>query len=574
MSLAAVMAFAVSANADDKEAAVSKAPAVKVVTVEKGGDAELVKRIEKLEKSLKKANKNIKRLKRTLGEVKAHDAFDNIKWDIDFRTSYDYIRYTTASGAKRKNDGIFSNRLWLGMQFAATPSMIFKGKLSFNKAYGAAPANYANGGMPQRGYGFDAFDWVLNENLLDDTVRVKEAYWLYMGDSFLGTDASWTASFGRRPSTNGFLVSLRDDDKPASPMGHLINMEFDGASFKFGLEKITNVSGMSIKFCFGRGLSNARARFNMDGGFASMGDYTKDDTTLDNIDLAGLIFVPYDDGQYKIMTKYYKGWNLPGFVMADPDMMGSGENSGMLALADTDNNGVSDSMVPNAAMRMENLGAMSGAGISLLVDGIGDGISDFLDDTKFFVSLGWSQSDPDNKLDAVNMNAMNQAIGQMMQQGMTQQQAIEAMMQQLGTNPQAAAAFMTKAGMMGSTEKETGTSYWVGVQMPAVFTDDGRIGLEYNHGSKYWRPFTYGEDTLIGSKLAARGNAYEVYYTQPLMKAFSMQIRYTYIDYKYTGSQGFFGGSGVPMTMDEARAFGMDPIDKAQDLRVYFRYRF
>ena len=42
--------------------------------------------------------------------------------------------------------------------------------------------------------------------------------------------------------------------------------------------------------------------------------------------------------------------------------------------------------------------------------------------------------------------------------------------------------------MLGSTEAETGTSYWFGAQIP-VFGGD--LGLEFNHGSKYWRPFDY-----------------------------------------------------------------------------------
>jgi len=104
--------------------------------------------------------------------------------------------------------------------------------------------------------------------------------------------------------------------------------------------------------------------------------------------------------------------------------------------------------------------------------------------------------------------------------------------------------------------------------------DDAKFGAEFNHGSKYWRPFTYGEDTLVGSKLAVRGDAYEFYWSKKLMKSFTMQIRYTKIDYEYTGSQGFFGGSGTPMTMNEAKAFGMDPIEEAQDIRLSFRYRF
>jgi hypothetical protein len=74
--------------------------------------------------------------------------------------------------------------------------------------------------------------------------------------------------------------------------------------------------------------------------------------------------------------------------------------------------------------------------------------------------------------------------------------------------------------------------------------------------------------------LAARGDAYEMYYSQPLTKAFSMQLRYTKINYDYTGSQGFFGASGTPMTMSEAKAFGMDPVEEAEDIRLSFRYRF
>jgi hypothetical protein len=207
----------------------------------------------------------------------------------------------------------------------------------------------------------------------------------------------------------------------------------------------------------------------------------------------------------------------------------------------------------------------------VLVDGIGDGINDFLDGTKFFASFAMSKTRPDSELTTLNVNSM---MGMMQQAG-----GMEAMFTQMGSLPaeqqqQMMGQLMTQEGMLGSNEDETGTSYWVGVQIPAVVTEDGRIGIEYNHGSKYWRPFTYGEDTLIGSKLATRGDAFEVYYSQPLTKAFSMQLRYTKIDYEYTGSQNFFGAGGTPMTMAEAQAFGMDPIEEAQDIRLSFRYRF
>ncbi|HIP59989.1 MAG TPA: DUF3373 family protein [Campylobacterales bacterium] len=548
---------------------VAKAPMkVAVATQAVNYDA----KIEKLEKSIKKLNKK-------LNAVKAHDAKDNIKWSVDFRTSLDSIEYKTAEGLTHKNDAIFSNRLWLNMAYAPSDNMIFKGQLSYNKAYGASPKGAF--GLDQRGnsHSFDTFDWVTNETLTNDSIKLKEAYWLYMSDSLFGSGIDWTASFGRRPSTNGFLVSLRDNDKPASPMGHMINMEFDGASFKFGLEKVTGVSGMYWKLCLGRGLTNARARFNMDTGLASSGDYSEDKSTMENVDLAGFIFVPYDNGQYKIMSTYYRGFNVPGFVMADANMFTNPEgNSGM----------VTSDMNLNQNVSLRNLGDMDGAALSLKVDGIGDGISDFLDNTVFFASFGWSKSMPDNEIASMStalsqgvaaaggvdnmMAGMNQQVGagvaQAMAGGMSQEDAVALVMSGME------ASMAGIEGMLGSNDDETGTSYWLGLQWPCLLVDDAKFGAEFNHGSKYWRPFTYGEDTLVGSKLAVRGDAYEFYWSKKLMKSFTMQIRYTKIDYEYTGSQGFFGGSGTPMTMDEAKAFGMDPIEEAQDIRLSFRYRF
>ena len=125
--------------------------------------------------------------------------------------------------------------------------------------------------------------------------------------------------------------------------------------------------------------------------------------------------------------------------------------------------------------------------------------------------------------------------------------------------------------MLGSPKKETGTSYYVGVNFPCLLVDGARWGLEYNHGSKYWRSFTYGEDTLVGSKLATRGDAYEIFYDLPLLDKFlTAQIRYTYIDYDYTGSDMFFGSTGTPMDVDSTPG----AVQSAQDLRLSIRYRY
>jgi len=132
--------------------------------------------------------------------------------------------------------------------------------------------------------------------------------------------------------------------------------------------------------------------------------------------------------------------------------------------------------------------------------------------------------------------------------------------------------------MLGSPDSEVGHSFWVGVQTQSLLSKNGRWGVEYNQGSQYFRSFTYAEDTLIGSKLATRGSAYEVYFTEEIVENLSVQARFTMIDYKYTGSNGFFGSqtgaamkiSDIPTNTDIAGSV----VDKATDIRLYARYRF
>ena len=494
-------------------------------------DDDLRAELEQLKKEiaeLKQAQSkiNIKALKKQIREIKAHDAGDNIKWNVDFRTAYDVIGYKYAQGTSSWN-GIFTNRLWLGMAFAPTSNLVFKGLISYYKAYGQMTNTF--------GANFNYFDWIVNETPNPNgELRLKEAYWLYFGENFLGADIPWTASFGRRPATDGLLASYREDQRPKSPLGHIINTEFDGASFKFNLENVTGVPGMYFKLCMGRGMTNANIRYagitpaftyaanpiNAAGlndqqivvGGVGGAEYTKV-PGYKTTDLAGFIFVPYDDGQYSIHTTAFKAFNLPGVVL-----------NSQTPNVDTNGDGVYDSF----AGKFKQVGDMYGAAISLLAQGIGDGINDFLDDTNAFVSFAWSKTNPTN-----------------------------------GNR------------MLGTTQKKSGSSIYVGANFPVPMIDGSRLGLEYNHGSKYWRSFTYAEDTLAGSKLAARGNAYELWFNKELIgKTLTAQLRYTYIDYKYTGSQGFFADGGTPYTMDQVRAAGMNAVDKAQDLRLYVRYRY
>ena len=439
-------------------------------------DADMQKQIDDLKTQLEKLEKSQVTQDKQISKVNTQSAKDNIKFDVDFRTSYDALSYETASGDKFHNDALYSNRLWLGMGYAPTEEMIFKGQLAFNKAFGA---DYG-----QRDNAYTKFDWVVNETLTDDSLKVREAYWLWM-PTVGGLQT--TLSVGRRPSTNGSLVNLREDDQEQSPLGHVINMEFDGASASVKLDQI--LQGMSFKVCLGRGLTNAKSWANSDGM-----NYLDANGTLDTADMYGFIFVPYNDGQYSVKTTWYRGMNLPGVNMS----------TGAL----------------------ETRGDMDGAAISLMSNGIGNEINEFLDETIVFASFATSKSNPDSDKE-----------------------------------------------MLGSEDSKNGYSYWVGTQMPNL--TGGKFGVEFNHGSSNWKPFTYGEDTMIGSKIAARGNAYEAYWTQPIIKdAFSMQVRYTRIDYDYTGSNAFFGDYSTPYAIDSTEAIQGGAVKTASDLRVYFRYRY
>ncbi|QIR75999.1 DUF3373 family protein [Sulfurospirillum diekertiae] len=455
---------------------------------------------------------NVDALRAQVSEIKAHDAGDNIKWNVDFRTAYDYVDYKI-QGADKQDNGVWTNKLILGMGAQPADNLVFKGSLAAYKAFGQT-------NISSTSY-FQTFDWYDSQKPNDSNIRLREAYFLYTGD--MG-DVHYSASFGRRPSVDGFLANLRNDNEnPASPISHNINMEFDGASFKFDFDKVTGISGLYAKLCLGRGFSNTTGAYSMN--MSSMGfnpGYVNDDQTP-NMDLAGLIVQFFDNGQYKLMGNYLVAKNMMDMNVQGIAMTPVYTSSGL-------------TYVQKPYFNFADVGDMTGGTLSLQVNGIGDGISDFLDDSIFFLSYAFSKTDPNNnQLGAISSSGL-----------------------------------VSMAGMLGSSDKEFGSSIYTGVQVPGIMKGQ-RLGLEYNHGSKYWRSFTYGEDTLAGSKLAARGNAYELYYIMPVVgKNLTAQLSYVYIDYAYTGSDTFFGWTGTPMDVDSTPG----AVKTAQDLRLSLRYRY
>jgi hypothetical protein len=494
------------------------------------------------DKRITKIEKKLDRVSKTATAAKIQSAADNIKWDVDFRTQVDNIQYKHADGSKSKNNALLTNRLLLGAKYQADENTSFFAKLAYNKAFGDTADHSQSNTQP----GFANFDWVTNENATDNTVKIKEAYWLYSNDTLFDADIPWTVSVGRRPSTDGLPINMRNNQKANSPLSHVVDVEFDGFSVKLDTEALTGWTGSWLKICGGRGLTNATPRFDM---FSPA--YSTDTSKNIDVDMLGIIAVPYDDGQYSVHFNYARAWNLIGFEGSEMTKFGyttqgydpntldfnspqtnyitstTTQLDGSALSYDTNNNliktNLTNTLIPSASMAyapsFKDFGDIDFATILFKTEGIGDGISDYLDDTTAFASFAMSKTRPNS------------------------------------------------LGMLGSTKSETGTSVWLGVNAPCpISPDNSRIGFEWNKGSKYWRSMTYAEDTYAGSKIAVRGQAWEIYRNQKLTKALSFGLSYVYIDYDYSGSNAFFGDDGSPdATLD---------VVSAQDVRAYMRYRF
>ncbi|MFA6283440.1 MAG: DUF3373 family protein [Desulfurivibrionaceae bacterium] len=137
---------------------------------------------------------------------------------------------------------------------------------------------------------------------------------------------------------------------------------------------------------------------------------------------------------------------------------------------------------------------------------------------------------------------------------------------------------------LANTDEEDGFVVHLGVRYDipdSLF----KVGAEYNHGSKYWIAMTPGHDDLYASKLATRGDVYEVYgiYDIPGGEAVSkfgkawMRLGYQHYEYNYTGSMDW---TTMPYDVNEnneawkANFAGQAIVDSADQVYLTFEAAF
>ena len=467
----------------NKVLSLSMVATIAISTAQASTTAELEKRIAVLESKLSKTDKK-------LNKVKTHDAYDNIKFNINFRNSYDNINYKynkysykgeDLSGTEASNDSLLSSRLYLNMKSSPMDKLIFSGQLAM---YGTWGSSHLSHDPALKG-------WSESSKATDAIVRVRQAYFVW-SDTFGEDGMPYSFSVGRRPSTTGFLGNMRENEPvEGSPLAHITNMEVDAAMFKLNLEEYM-LSGTYVKFVYGRAHSGGMETL-YDTSADGYRPYSQGEDDLDeNVDFFLALGSLYNDGQYNLMFEGATIFNTKG------------ARAGIKAGAELPDGRLNKSLDAGTAY----LGALS-----LKVDGVGDEINDFLDNTTLFASVAMTTYSPDSGHQ-----------------------------------------------LLGSTEDETGYSFWVGVNFPDMMTENGKFGIEYNHGSEYWTPITWAEDTAIGSKVAVRGDAVEAYWNfNPFgIENLTGQLRYTHIQHDYTPNvrcAGWVKPQEVDIEADDIRFF-------------------
>jgi hypothetical protein len=522
----------------------------------------LQKKLEQIESRSAEQTEETEELEARLSKAELHTATDKISWGVDFRTKaeslhYDDIRmapdsltntfFTNFTGlmdpatgfngitqsqlntmlgamaamdavpqaekVDADNDIIYTNRLRLNMNARINPQLTFGGRLTAYKVFGDSTGVKFNQGS----MGDVTFDGNTGSLPHGDTLHLERAYFNYKKD--LG-DVPMNLSLGRRPSTEGPPAEYRNNSlEGGSPLSSVINWQFDGASLSFGLEETTGIPGAAFKLCYGVG-------FESDWGNSSSLSSSRPD--VEDVHLYGFIADLFDNDETRVSLTYahasditdgFTGLTVMPFIVSKADLVNDA--------GDPTPDGVDEYYFePNSGGYISRIEPMTNIGdwdaASLLVR---TNLAEIGPDIDLFFAYSWSHTDPER----VSRNPFYELMGQGL----------------LSSN--------------GELEPHDGYSVYAGVIFNLPW--DARLGIEYNWGSQYWFNFTGAEDSLVASKLAVRGQVWEVYWHQSIFgDTFFVTLGGQYYDYDYTGSGN---PMGAPVKIDDLEA--LDALNAVTD---------
>jgi hypothetical protein len=413
------------------------------------------------------------------------------------------------------NDIILTNKFRLNMNAKVNDQLSFSGRLAAYKVFGDSTEVKVNQGS----LGDVTLDGNTSSLPHGDTIRLERAYFNYKKD--LGRVPT-NFSLGRRPSTDGPpLEYLNNSLEGGSPLATIINWQFDGASYNLGLEEVTGIPGTAFKLCYGVGFEGDW------GNTYALGNQQPD---VDDVHMFGIIATLFDNDSTSAVLNWAHAWDITdGFTGLTVMPFIVSEDSDGIFHFEQNSGGYISRLQP-----MTEIGDWDAASLLLRTN-----LTERFDtDIDLFLSGSWSHT----RASRTSENPFYKLMG----------------MGLLNSN--------------GELEDRDGYMVYLGAVFPMAW--EGKFGLEYNYGSRYWFNFTGAEDSLVGSKLAVRGSVYEGYWHQPIFNDnFFATLGVRYYDYEYTGSGN---PMGEPMKISELNSLNaLNPVvDEVWDgyLSLTFRY--
>jgi hypothetical protein len=485
----------------------------------------LQKKIDAMEEQTAKQAEQSDELEERLDKAELHTATDKLSFGVELRTRADSIHYSDIRRAPSSltdmffdnypagfnggtlnelqaamagmvaagmippvekvdvdNDIIYTNRLRLEMKSRISPQLTFGGRLAAYKVFGDSTGVKFNQGS----LGDVTFDGNTSSLPHGDTIRLERAYFNY---TFGTQSVPINLSLGRRPSTEGPPLEYRNNSlEGGSPLATIINWQFDGASLNFGLEEVTGIPGAALKICYGVGY---------EGDWGNNSSLASTQPSVDDVHMLGFIASLYDDevtsaeltyARASDITDGFTGLTVMPFIVSREDRDGDGTDEYYFT---ANSGGFVSRLEP-----MTNIGDWEAASLLLQTN-----LAEKGPDMDLFLAGSWSHTKPSG----ISRNPYYEIMGQGL----------------LSSN--------------GRLESQDGYSVYAGVVFNMPW--DARLGLEYNWGSEYWFNFTGAEDSLVASKLAARGQVWEMYWHQNIVSDnFFFTLGGQYYDYEYTGS--------------------------------------
>lgn len=408
---------------------------------------------------------------------------------------FNNMGYSPAPSADYENDTLWTTRLRMNMRVKATENIEIKGRVVAYKAWGMQDSP-----MPET-----------NEDGIHDT---NTPYFL--------NSRTFDGTTGRQPADNKLVLDrafMNWNNIGGQPVWFSIGRRptTDGppAHLRMGLDErmATPISfmdypfdGISVGYAYSDLLNmggSGRFRFCYGRGFEA--GPNEDDTGINDVDFAGIDWDVYKSGSRFINLQSFAAFNIfnvPGDTYFP--------NPLELAQQDSFDNGVSGAIEPtNTYLDRKNMGDIYHTSAVYM---------DAIEDLNYFVTLGWSRTDPSGY-------------------------------DEMGTS--------LLGDFWSDLDEKDGYGVYVGARYD--MDDIGlKLGVEYNHGSKNWLSFTPGHDDMYSSKLATRGNVYEVYavydipggdFISKFGKAF-IRLGYQHFDYEYTYSGMWLG---TPTKIDDIK---------------------